>query len=27
MDLIRFLIALHPRDWRERYGEEFAALL
>ncbi|MGP7999218.1 MAG: hypothetical protein ACLPKI_18165 [Streptosporangiaceae bacterium] len=27
MDLIRVLVALHPRDWRERYGEEFAALL
>jgi hypothetical protein len=27
MDLIRFLVALHPRDWRERYGAEFAALL
>jgi hypothetical protein len=27
MDLIRFLVALHPRDWRERYGREFAALL
>ncbi|HTT50386.1 MAG TPA: hypothetical protein VMH35_03140 [Streptosporangiaceae bacterium] len=27
MDLIRLLVALHPRDWRERYGEEFAALL
>ncbi|HEY2125811.1 MAG TPA: hypothetical protein VGH77_01355 [Streptosporangiaceae bacterium] len=27
MDLIRLLIALHPRDWRERYGAEFAALL
>jgi hypothetical protein len=22
-----FLMALHPRRWRERYGEEFAALL
>lgn len=27
MDLIRVLVALHPRDWRERYGVEFAALL
>lgn len=27
MDLIRILVALHPKDWRERYGEEFAALL
>ena len=27
MDLIRMLVALHPKDWRERYGEEFAALL
>jgi hypothetical protein len=27
MDLIRVLVALHPKDWRERYGEEFAALL
>lgn len=27
MDLIRVLVALHPRDWRERYGDEFAALL
>lgn len=27
MDLIRVLVALHPRDWRERYGAEFAALL
>ena len=28
MDMIRhFLVALHPRGWRERYGEEFAALL
>jgi len=27
MDLIRLLVALHPRDWRERYGTEFAALL
>ena len=27
MDLIRILVALHPKDWRERYGAEFAALL
>jgi hypothetical protein len=27
MDLIRVLVALHPREWRERYGDEFAALL
>jgi hypothetical protein len=27
MDLIRCLVALHPKDWRERYGAEFAALL
>ncbi len=27
MDLIRALIALHPRGWRERYGDEFAAML
>jgi len=27
MDLTRVLVALHPKDWRERYGEEFAALL
>jgi hypothetical protein len=27
MDLIRVLVALHPKDWRERYGEEFAAML
>jgi hypothetical protein len=27
MDLIRCLVALQPRDWRERYGAEFAALL
>ena len=27
MYLIRVLVALHPRDWRERYGAEFAALL
>jgi hypothetical protein len=27
MDLIRVLVALHPKDWRERYGDEFAALL
>lgn len=27
MDLIRFLIALHPKSWRQRYGEEFKALL
>lgn len=25
--LVRFLSALYPRRWRERYGEEFAALL
>jgi hypothetical protein len=23
----RWLVRLYPRDWRERYGEEFAALL
>lgn len=27
MDMIGLLVALHPKDWRERYGEEFAALL
>jgi hypothetical protein len=28
MDLIRtVLVAMHPRDWRQRYGEEFRALL
>jgi hypothetical protein len=28
MDLIRrVLVAVHPRDWRQRYGEEFQALL
>jgi hypothetical protein len=28
MDLIRsVLVATHPRAWRERYGEEFRALL
>jgi len=27
MVLIRALVALHPREWRARYGEEFAALL
>jgi hypothetical protein len=28
MDLIRsVLVALHPRPWRQRYGEEFRALL
>jgi hypothetical protein len=25
--MIRFLLALHPRAWRARYGEEFTALL
>ena len=25
--LARWLVRLYPRDWRERYGEEFAALL
>jgi hypothetical protein len=25
--LIRLLVALHPKRWRQRYGEEFAALL
>lgn len=25
--LIRFVTALYPRAWRERYGEEYAALL
>jgi hypothetical protein len=28
MDLLRrVLVAIHPRDWRQRYGEEFQALL
>ncbi len=28
MDLIRsVLVAMHPRGWRQRYGEEFRALL
>ena len=28
MDLIRnVLVAIHPRAWRQRYGEEFRALL
>jgi hypothetical protein len=28
MDLIRgVLVAMHPRAWRQRYGEEFRALL
>jgi len=27
MDVIRFLVGLHPRRWRERHGDEFAALL
>jgi hypothetical protein len=28
MDLIRrVLVAMHPRSWRQRYGEEFRALL
>ncbi|PPK62787.1 hypothetical protein V5P93_004043 [Actinokineospora auranticolor] len=27
MGLIRALVALHPKAWRDRYGEEFAALL
>lgn len=28
MDLIRSaLVAMHPRAWRQRYGEEFRALL
>jgi hypothetical protein len=27
MGLKRCLVALHPRPWRARYGEEFAALL
>jgi hypothetical protein len=28
MDMIRrALVALHPKDWRSRYGVEFAALL
>lgn len=27
MDLIRILVALHPKSWRDRYGEEFTALL
>src|SRR6266481_1991984 len=25
--LVRMLVRLYPRVWRERYGEEFAALL
>lgn len=25
--LARWLVRLYPRDWRERYGEEFEALL
>jgi hypothetical protein len=25
--LVRLLVRLYPRGWRERYGEEFAALL
>ena len=25
--LARWLVRLYPRDWRERYGEEFDALL
>lgn len=25
--MIGFLLALHPRSWRARYGEEFRALL
>jgi hypothetical protein len=27
MGLTRFLVALHPKQWRQRYGEEYAALL
>jgi hypothetical protein len=27
MDMIRVLVALHPKDWQDRYGEEFGALL
>ena len=27
MGMIGLLVALHPRAWRERYGDEFAALL
>lgn len=27
MGLIRALVAVHPAAWRERYGDEFAALL
>lgn len=27
MHMTRYLLALYPRQWRERYGEEFAALL
>lgn len=27
MGLIRVLVALHPKGWRERYGEEYGALL
>jgi hypothetical protein len=28
MDLVRsVLVAMHPRAWRQRYGEEFRALL
>jgi hypothetical protein len=27
MGVARLLVALHPKCWREEYGEEFAALL
>lgn len=27
MDLIRVLVGLHPKAWRQEYGDEFAALL
>ncbi len=27
MDMTRLLLALHPRRWRETFGDEFAALL
>lgn len=25
--VVRFLVRLYPANWRERYGEEFEALL
>jgi hypothetical protein len=27
MGMTRFLLALYPREWRESFGDEFAALL